>query len=130
MKLNVNGADVEVDDRFAASPLLWVLGDVLGMGGTKYGCGIGYRQGGQTLAAAAAGSDPVEFRRALLADNPRTLRALELAADRAGWGSPLPQGCARGVDCSSFLSHSAQVTEISLDDRGRIHIDRIETTEE
>jgi hypothetical protein len=42
VKLNVNGADVEVDDRFAASPLLWVLRDVLGMHGTKYGCGIGY----------------------------------------------------------------------------------------
>ena len=41
MKLNVNGADVEVDDRFAKSPLLWVLRDVLGMRGTKYGCGIG-----------------------------------------------------------------------------------------
>jgi hypothetical protein len=40
------------------------------------------------------------------------------------------EGRARGVACSSFLSHSAQVTEISLDDRGRIHIDRIETTEE
>ena len=42
MKLTVNGADVEVDDRFAASPLLWVLRDVLGLRGTKYGCGIGY----------------------------------------------------------------------------------------
>ena len=41
MKLNVNGADVDVDDRFAASPLLWVLRDVLGLTGTKYGCGIG-----------------------------------------------------------------------------------------
>jgi hypothetical protein len=40
------------------------------------------------------------------------------------------KGGARGVARSSFLSHSVQVTEISLDDRGRIHIDRIETTEE
>ena len=40
------------------------------------------------------------------------------------------KGRARGVTRSSFLSHSVQVTEISLDDRGRIHIDRIETTEE
>ena len=42
MKLTVNGTDVEVDDRFATSPLLWVLRDVLGLHGTKYGCGIGY----------------------------------------------------------------------------------------
>jgi hypothetical protein len=41
VRLNVNSADVEVDDRFAASPLLWVLRDVLGLRGTKYGCGIG-----------------------------------------------------------------------------------------
>jgi len=42
VKLTVNGADVEVDDRHAKSPLLWVLRDVLGMRGTKFGCGIGY----------------------------------------------------------------------------------------
>ena len=37
--INVNGAkhDVDVD---ADTPLLWVLRDVLGMTGTKYGCGI------------------------------------------------------------------------------------------
>jgi isoquinoline 1-oxidoreductase beta subunit len=43
----------------------------------------------------------------------------------AGWGTPLPEGRARGITCSSFLSHSSQVTEISLDDRGRVHVERI-----
>ena len=75
--------------------------------------------------AAAAGRDPADFRRDLLTGNPRTLRALELAADRAGWGTPLPAGRARGIACSSFLSHSAQVTEISLDNRNRVHIEKI-----
>jgi isoquinoline 1-oxidoreductase beta subunit len=75
--------------------------------------------------AAAARRDPVEFRRDLLAGNPRTLRALDLAAERAGWGTPLPEGHARGVACSSFLSHSAQVTEISLDNRNRVHLEKI-----
>jgi aerobic-type carbon monoxide dehydrogenase small subunit (CoxS/CutS family) len=42
VKLNVNGADVELNDRSAKSPLLWVLRDVLGLRETKYGCGIGY----------------------------------------------------------------------------------------
>src|SRR3981081_1316101 len=42
MKVVVNGADVEVDDRHAKTPLLWVLRDVLGMLGTKFGCGAGF----------------------------------------------------------------------------------------
>jgi len=61
----------------------------------------------------------------LLAANPRTLRALELAAEHAGWGSPMPERRARGITCSSFLSASANVTEVSLDDRERIRVDRI-----
>lgn len=75
--------------------------------------------------AAATGRDPVEFRRDLLADDPRTLRALDLATERSGWGTPLPEGHARGVASSNFLSHSAQVTEISVDKRNRVHIERI-----
>src|ERR1700739_4120905 len=75
--------------------------------------------------ALAPGRDPIDLRRELLAGSPRTLRALELAAERANWGTPLPEGRARGVTCSDFLGHSAQVTEVSLDERGRVHVDRI-----
>ena len=75
--------------------------------------------------AIAAGRDPVNLRRDLLAGNPRALRAMELAAERGGWGNPLAEGRARGIAASSFLdSHSAQVTEISLDKRNRVHIER------
>ena len=42
MQLVVNGADVEVDERHAKTPLLWVLRDVLGLRGTKFGCGAGF----------------------------------------------------------------------------------------
>jgi len=42
MKLVVNDAEVEVDDRQAKTPLLWVLRDVLGLHGTKFGCGAGF----------------------------------------------------------------------------------------
>src|SRR5207302_3357958 len=75
--------------------------------------------------AIAAGRDPVDLRRELLANSPRTLRALELAAERSGWGSPLPQGRARGIVSSGFLGHSAHVVEVSLDDRQRMHVDRV-----
>ncbi len=42
MKLTVNGLDVDVDDRHADTPLLWVLREVLDMRGTKFGCGAGF----------------------------------------------------------------------------------------
>src|SRR4051794_25330484 len=42
MRLVVNGADVEIDDRHAKTPLLWVLRDVIGLRGTKFGCGAGF----------------------------------------------------------------------------------------
>src|SRR4051794_19740621 len=42
MRLVVNGAEVEVDDRHAKTPLLWVLRDVLELRGTKFGCGAGF----------------------------------------------------------------------------------------
>ena len=75
--------------------------------------------------ALAASRDPIALRRELLGANPRTLRALELAADVAGWDIPAPEGSARGVACSGFLGHSAQIAEITLDDRGRVRVERI-----
>ena len=39
MKLNVNGSEREVDAP-ADMPLLWVLRDLMGLTGTKFGCGI------------------------------------------------------------------------------------------
>jgi isoquinoline 1-oxidoreductase beta subunit len=74
--------------------------------------------------ASAAGRNPIDLRRELLAGTPRTLRALDVAAELA-WNTPLPEGCARGIACSSFLSHSAQVVEVSRDERGRIHVQRV-----
>ena len=66
--------------------------------------------------AAAAGKDPLAFRRALLGKHPRVLRTLDLAAGKAGWGSPLPAGRARGIAVvESFNSVCAHVAEVSLE---------------
>ena len=66
--------------------------------------------------AARAGRDPVEFRRAHLSKSPRHLAVLELAAEKAGWGSPLPAGRARGIAVhESFNSVVAEVAEVSVE---------------
>jgi isoquinoline 1-oxidoreductase subunit beta len=75
--------------------------------------------------AALAGSDPVEFRRRLLAAAPRHLGVLNLAAAKSGWGSPAPAGRFRGIALhESFGSYVAQVAEISLRD-GTLRVHRV-----
>jgi len=79
--------------------------------------------------ATTAGKDPYEFRRALLGKAPRHKAALELAAEKAGWGTPLPKGRGRGIavmDC--FGSILAQVTEVTVDAKGAVKVDRVVCT--
>jgi len=66
--------------------------------------------------AAAAGKDPFELRRALLTDHPRHKGVLELAAEKANWGAPLPPGRHRGIAVAeAFGGFVAQVAEVSLE---------------
>ena len=66
--------------------------------------------------ARAAGKDPLEFRRSMLTKDPRRLAVLNLAAEKAGWGTSLPVGRARGIAVhKSFDTYVAQVAEVSLE---------------
>jgi isoquinoline 1-oxidoreductase beta subunit len=76
--------------------------------------------------AHAAGEDAFTFRRKLLAHEPRMLGVLELAAEKAGWNNPLPKGKGRGIAVAeAFKTFVAQVAEVSVDDAGRVTVDRI-----
>ena len=75
--------------------------------------------------AAAGGKDPVELRRRLLDKAPRLLDVLNLAAEKSGWGKPLPAGRFRGVAVVNNLGgFNAQVAEVSVD-KGKYRVHRV-----
>lgn len=77
--------------------------------------------------AHAAGSDPFEFRRALLEHEPRHRAVLERAADLGGWGNALSEGRARGIAIvESFGSIVAHVAEVGLEN-GAIRVYRVDS---
>jgi isoquinoline 1-oxidoreductase beta subunit len=76
--------------------------------------------------AVAAKQDPYEYRRGLLTNAPRDRGVLELAATKAGWGTPLPAGRARGIAVyKSFESYAAQVAEVSVSPAGDVRVHRV-----
>jgi isoquinoline 1-oxidoreductase beta subunit len=76
--------------------------------------------------ARKAGKDPIDFRRGMLGKNPRLLAALNLVAEKSGWGQPLPPRVGRGVSVQpSFASFIATVVEAEVDDYGEVHLRRI-----
>jgi len=76
--------------------------------------------------ARKAGKDPVVFRRSMLANQPRFLAALNLAAEKSGWGKPLPARVGRGVCVQpSFASFIATVVEAEVDENGEIDLRRV-----
>lgn len=78
------------------------------------------------MLAKEAGKDPVAFRKAHLKDKPRHLAVLEMAADKAGWGKPLPPNTFRGIAVhESFASYVAQVAEVAVDKSGGFKVTRV-----
>ena len=76
--------------------------------------------------AAAAKRDPYEYRRELLAGAPRHRAVLDAVAKLSGWGSPAPQGRARGISLKeAFDTIVAQVAEVSAGEDGRVRVHRV-----
>jgi isoquinoline 1-oxidoreductase subunit beta len=76
--------------------------------------------------ARKAGKDPVEFRRGMLGKKPRMLAALNLVAEKANWGQPLPARVGRGVSLQpTFDTSIATVVEAEVDEKGEVHLRRI-----
>lgn len=76
--------------------------------------------------AHAAGKDSLEFRRTIMAKNPKHLAVINAVGEKAGWGTKLPEGVFRGIaqNCG-FGSYTAAVAEVSIDKDGQLKIHKI-----
>jgi isoquinoline 1-oxidoreductase beta subunit len=111
--------DVELSTTRSAVPVLWWR--VVGSSHTTFAVEAFIDE-----VAHAAGKDPFAFRRDLLGHEPRMKAVLELAADKAGWSAPLPKGKGRGIAVGeAFNTYVAQVAEVTVDDAGRVTVDRV-----
>ena len=77
-------------------------------------------------AARAAGADSLAFRQALMGKHPKHLAVLNAAAEKAGWGKPLPAGVHRGLaQFMGYGSYSAAVAEVSVSGEGKLKVHRL-----
>ena len=129
----VDRAGVEgIADMLYAIPNLQIEYHVVDAGiPVSYWRSVGYSQNAFFLEsfidelAAAAKKDPLAFRRKLLANSPRMLGALDLAAEKAGYGKPLPAGHYHGIGVGNNVgSFTVQIAEVSVT-KGALKVHRV-----
>jgi isoquinoline 1-oxidoreductase beta subunit len=77
-------------------------------------------------AARAAGTDSLEFRRALMGKHPKHLAVLNAVAEKGDWGKPLPAGVHRGIaQFMGYGSYSAATAEVSVSSTGKVKVHRM-----
>ncbi|WP_150524142.1 xanthine dehydrogenase family protein molybdopterin-binding subunit [Roseibium sediminis] len=112
---------MEMDQHFAETPVpvLWWRS-------------VGHTHSGYVMEtmidrlAKEAGEDPVAYRLKMIKDDPRKVAVLKLAAEKAGWGSDLPEGRYRGVAVhKSFGSYVAEVAEVSMREDGTFKVEKV-----
>ena len=129
-----NGVDPDAVESSANHPyelsavhVDWVAQEPPGIS-TTWWRGVGVTRGTFVVEsfidelAANAKADPLAYRIALLEKNPRARAVLQLAAERSGWGKPLPAGQGRGIAlCTGFGSFIAQVVQLTVEKDGGVN---------
>jgi isoquinoline 1-oxidoreductase beta subunit len=117
-RYDIANLNVEVHNGREGVPVLWWRS-------------VGHTHTGQVTEvvmdelAQAAAKDPLAFRLDYLGKAPRDAAVLRLAAEKAGWGQPLPAGKGRGIAVhESFRTHVAMAAEVTVEG-DKVKVDRI-----
>jgi isoquinoline 1-oxidoreductase beta subunit len=137
----IDGTSVDGVPKYGVPDMHMTYSDVDIPISTWFWRSVGHSQNGFVIdafmneAAKAAGRDPLEFRldtkisrlnrEGVAEDSPRLRKVLEVAAEKSGWGTALPEGFGRGIAaCQSFGSFVAQVAVVSKKS-GKLKVEKV-----